>query len=180
NLATTYNPTDPVVVSECGYGCSDHASWNRAGYKAIMPAEGDFKDVTPFIHTAQDTFETLNFDHIRDFIQLGVAFTVELAASGNSSTPAPTTPGGGGSAPTGTAPAPRPTVPAPTPHRGPTAPAPTPKQSSPFQRKTAPKQKTPLQTPPPNQKHPLRPILPAMPAPAKKCAGTGGLMLVTV
>ncbi|KAI9100547.1 hypothetical protein DFS34DRAFT_648463 [Phlyctochytrium arcticum] len=70
NLATTYNPTVPMVTSKCGYGCSDHASWTRAGFKAIMPSEGIAKEITPFIHTAKDTFETLNFDHIRDFIQL--------------------------------------------------------------------------------------------------------------
>ncbi|KAI9100550.1 hypothetical protein DFS34DRAFT_491256 [Phlyctochytrium arcticum] len=179
NLATTYNPTVPMVTSKCGYGCSDHASWNRAGFKAIMPTEGIFEEVTPFIHTAQDTFETLNFDHIRDFIQLGVAFTVELAASGNNSTPAPTTPGGGGNAPTGTAPAPAPTATAPTPQQPQQPPAvpapqptvPTPKEDPLPQRTPVP---VPKQDPPPQQPANPPATPPAAPAPGKKCAVVRG------
>jgi leucyl aminopeptidase len=35
----------------CGYACSDHASWNRAGYRSAFPFEGSFPDHSPYVHT---------------------------------------------------------------------------------------------------------------------------------
>eukprot|EP00479_Gromia_sphaerica_P004199 TRINITY_DN1495_c0_g1_i1.p1 TRINITY_DN1495_c0_g1~~TRINITY_DN1495_c0_g1_i1.p1 ORF type:complete len:251 (+),score=62.98 TRINITY_DN1495_c0_g1_i1:287-1039(+) len=48
----------------CGYACSDHASWTRAGYPSAFPFEALFGRHNPFIHTAQDTIDKLSFDHI--------------------------------------------------------------------------------------------------------------------
>lgn len=52
-----------VVLSKCGYACSDHASWNRAGYRTVMPAETLFEETNPNIHTVNDVFENLNPSH---------------------------------------------------------------------------------------------------------------------
>lgn len=75
---------------ECGYGCSDHASWSDAGYPAGMVFEagrerdpndpwdlGDF----PYIHTAGDTLANMDDStaHSVKFAQFGLAFVGELA-----------------------------------------------------------------------------------------------------
>lgn len=66
-------------TDKCGYACSDHASWTKAGYAAIMPFEatmaGDNKD----IHTVRDIIQKLDFKHGLHFAKLGLAFVTELA-----------------------------------------------------------------------------------------------------
>lgn len=64
--------------SQCGYGCSDHASWNRNGYASCMPFETTFAKSNPNIHSARDTFASVNFDHGKEFIMLALAYLVEL------------------------------------------------------------------------------------------------------
>jgi len=66
------------VPTTCGYACSDHASWTRAGYPSSFPFESRFGQHSPFIHTAQDTLSTLNLEHGIEFAKLGLAFAVEL------------------------------------------------------------------------------------------------------
>jgi leucyl aminopeptidase len=63
----------------CGYGCSDHASWNSAGYAAAFVFECPFSQSNPNIHTIRDTIDRLNRNHALRFLQLGVAFVVEMA-----------------------------------------------------------------------------------------------------
>ena len=70
-----------VYDTRCGYGCSDHASWTKAGYRAASPAEGLFSEINHSIHTARDTMELLDFDHMLEFSKLSVSFAVELAFS---------------------------------------------------------------------------------------------------
>jgi bacterial leucyl aminopeptidase len=66
----------------CGYGCSDHASWNEHGYPAVMPFETVFGDDNPVIHSADDTVEADGFswDHSFEYAKLAVAFAVELSS----------------------------------------------------------------------------------------------------
>ncbi|KAM5349357.1 hypothetical protein ACJ41O_005862 [Fusarium nematophilum] len=64
--------------SECGYGCSDHASATRAGYPSAFAFESTFEDSSPYIHTAQDTISTVNFAHVQQFVQMVVGFAYEL------------------------------------------------------------------------------------------------------
>ena len=45
-LVETYSNL-PWVDTACGYGCSDHASWHKMGYRATMPAEAKFRDSNP-------------------------------------------------------------------------------------------------------------------------------------
>jgi len=67
------------VETKCGYACSDHASWNRAGYASSFPFESKFSDLNPNIHTASDTLQWLSMDHSVEFAKLGVAYVVELS-----------------------------------------------------------------------------------------------------
>jgi leucyl aminopeptidase len=67
-------------MDACGYACSDHASWYRAGVPASMPFESRMRDRNMKIHTANDTLETSNnnADHAVKFARLGVAYAIEL------------------------------------------------------------------------------------------------------
>jgi len=68
--------------SVCGYGCSDHASWYRVGYRAAFPFETPFGQHSPFIHTANDATGTLNFNRALEFVKLSIGYAVELAGVG--------------------------------------------------------------------------------------------------
>jgi leucyl aminopeptidase len=67
--------------TECGYGCSDHASWTKKGYPAAMAFEASFEGMNHEIHTERDTLATSGGDasHSVPFTKLAVAFAVELA-----------------------------------------------------------------------------------------------------
>ncbi|WP_159203031.1 M28 family peptidase, partial [Klebsiella pneumoniae] len=54
-LIDEYLPELTYGYDRCGYACSDHASWHKAGFSAAMPFESKFKDYNPKIHTSQDT-----------------------------------------------------------------------------------------------------------------------------
>jgi len=69
----------PIENSKCGYGCSDHASWNRYGYRSSFPFEGIFSKSNPSIHSASDTVDRLNFARALEFAKIGLGFVVELA-----------------------------------------------------------------------------------------------------
>jgi leucyl aminopeptidase len=66
---------------KCGYACSDHASWHRAGVPASMPFESRSKEMNKRIHTKNDTLEQSkdNALHAVKFARLGAAYAIELA-----------------------------------------------------------------------------------------------------
>jgi len=68
-------------MDACGYACSDHASWFRAGVPASMPFESRMKERNMSIHTADDTLELSrnNADHAVKFAKLGAAYAIEMA-----------------------------------------------------------------------------------------------------
>lgn len=70
----------PVDYSRCGYGCSDHASWDAEGVPAAFPCESNFEDHNPYIHSSSDTMDLLNLDHMTNFTKLALAFAIELAS----------------------------------------------------------------------------------------------------
>ncbi|PWY56626.1 aminopeptidase [Legionella qingyii] len=70
----------PVAYSECGYGCSDHASWDEVGIPAAFPCESNFEDHNPYIHSSQDTMDRLSLDHMTNFSKLALAFAIEMAS----------------------------------------------------------------------------------------------------
>lgn len=66
--------------TECGYGCSDHASWAANGFDAAFPFEADFTDSNPNIHTPQDLYSFYNTpNHAVKFAKLGLEFLIEAA-----------------------------------------------------------------------------------------------------
>jgi len=69
----------PLKDMKCGYGCSDHASWNRAGYPSAFPFESSNLRNNRFIHTAKDDLNTIDYDHGLHFAKLAVGFVVEMA-----------------------------------------------------------------------------------------------------
>jgi len=71
----------PASETECGYGCSDHASWTKKGYPAAMAFESSFDGMNHEIHTERDTLATAGGDasHSVPFAKLAVAFALELA-----------------------------------------------------------------------------------------------------
>jgi len=77
-LADAYTNTDWRNTA-CGYGCSDHASWTRAGYPAAFPFEGLFSNSNPNIHTSRDLLAILDLNHALEFAKLGLGFAVELS-----------------------------------------------------------------------------------------------------
>jgi len=77
-------------TTECGYACSDHASWTRSGYPATAAFESTFDGMNHNLHTEGDTLANGGGDaaHSAPFTKLGIAFAVELAKS---AAPAPRT-----------------------------------------------------------------------------------------
>ncbi|KAF9097874.1 Leucine aminopeptidase 1 [Mortierella sp. AD031] len=67
-----------VRETKCGYGCSDHASWNKYGYRSAFAIEGDFSDISPWIHGSDDDVTHVDFDHMKQFAKLTLGFAVEL------------------------------------------------------------------------------------------------------
>jgi bacterial leucyl aminopeptidase len=70
-------------TTECGYACSDHASWESQGFPAAMAFEASFDGMNHAIHTERDTLATSGGDasHSVPFTKLAVAFAVELGKS---------------------------------------------------------------------------------------------------
>jgi len=72
----------PYVETECGYACSDHASWAKAGYPSIFTIESSFPNSNKNIHSTRDRYDIspeFSFSHMLEFSKLAVAFVVELA-----------------------------------------------------------------------------------------------------
>ncbi|CAJ2511184.1 Uu.00g068090.m01.CDS01 [Anthostomella pinea] len=66
------------VDSACGYSCSDHASAAAAGYPSAFVIEADFDLISPYIHTADDTLETVSYEHMLEHAKMVVGFAYEL------------------------------------------------------------------------------------------------------
>jgi len=71
--------TIPWADTRCGYGCSDHASWFRAGYPSSFAFEALFTNSNPYIHTVNDVLSRLDIDHSMEFARLGLGFMVEMS-----------------------------------------------------------------------------------------------------
>ena len=72
--------------SDCGYGCSDHAAWQAAGYPSSFAFEGGgLAHSFGSIHTANDLLANMGDSAQRSlpFAQLGLAFLGELAKGGS-------------------------------------------------------------------------------------------------
>lgn len=94
DLAATYLPQFPVSSDDCGYACSDHASWSRNGFPAVLPFEATMSTYNPTIHTPNDTLSVSgnNANHASKFAKLAVAYIVEMAeVPGDDEPPPPPT-----------------------------------------------------------------------------------------
>lgn len=68
-----------IIDDQCGYACSDHASWHRQGYPAIMPFESTGENMFPDLHTTRDVISSQSsFEHSAMFAKIAVAFAMEL------------------------------------------------------------------------------------------------------
>jgi leucyl aminopeptidase len=65
--------------SACGYGCSDHASWYKAGYATCFGSEGTMANSDPYLHTESDIFQYLNLDHGFEIGKVALGYLVELS-----------------------------------------------------------------------------------------------------
>lgn len=70
----------PWREDKCGYACSDHASWHKAGFPAAFPFESMAKQMNPDIHKPTDTIDKLDIDFGLHFAKLATAFAVELSS----------------------------------------------------------------------------------------------------
>ncbi|GAA96804.1 uncharacterized protein L969DRAFT_20147 [Mixia osmundae IAM 14324] len=72
----------PLVQTQCGYACSDHASWTKIGAPSAFAIEATFQDSnTQNIHSTRDTIDhpEFSFKHAAQFSRLAIAFVAELA-----------------------------------------------------------------------------------------------------
>jgi leucyl aminopeptidase len=71
-----------IIEDKCGYGCSDHASWHRQGYPALMPFEASFNRMNQNLHTTRDVIDSnSNFRHSAMFTKIAVALAMDLGSS---------------------------------------------------------------------------------------------------
>jgi leucyl aminopeptidase len=79
-IIDTYVPGIKWGFDQCGYGCSDHASWFTQGFPTSMPFEAKMSDMNHNIHTANDTVKVSNnnADHAIKFGKMALAYIVEL------------------------------------------------------------------------------------------------------
>lgn len=99
SLIDTYQNGLKYTNIQCGYGCSDHASWNSAGFPASMPFEATMDTDNKQIHTTGDTLAYMGGTAANSvkFARLGATFVAEVAKGATSGNTPPPTDGGGGS-----------------------------------------------------------------------------------
>lgn len=78
----TYQLGATFVHDECGYGCSDHASWYRQGYPTLMPFEATTQTMNQNLHTTKDVLgPQSSMKHAAVFARIAVVFGLDLANS---------------------------------------------------------------------------------------------------
>ncbi|WP_413289151.1 M20/M25/M40 family metallo-hydrolase [Bdellovibrio sp. HCB337] len=71
-----------ILEGQCGYGCSDHASWHKNSYPALMPFEARLRTMNPNIHSSRDVISSdLNFSHSAMFTKIAVIMAMDLGNS---------------------------------------------------------------------------------------------------
>jgi bacterial leucyl aminopeptidase len=58
---------------------SDHASANEAGYPSSFVFESKMGNDSPYIHSAKDTLDTINYGHMLQHARMSLGFAYELA-----------------------------------------------------------------------------------------------------
>ncbi len=71
-----------LVEDQCGYACSDHASWYRRGFPTLLPFEATTSTMNDKIHTESDVInQKINFKHSAVFSKIAVLFALDLGNS---------------------------------------------------------------------------------------------------
>lgn len=71
-----------MIEDQCGYACSDHASWYRQGYSTLLPFEATTSTMNRKIHTERDVVDsTISFRHSLIFSKIALVYAMELANS---------------------------------------------------------------------------------------------------
>jgi leucyl aminopeptidase len=71
-----------IVDDQCGYACSDHASWYRQGFPSVFPFEAPFDTYNQSIHTARDVItDQSDFEHSLVFAKISLLFAMDLGNS---------------------------------------------------------------------------------------------------
>ncbi len=71
-----------ILDDRCGYGCSDHASWHKQGYPALMPSEAPFRQMNKKLHTTRDVIDQdTSFEHAAIFSKIALAIAMDLGNS---------------------------------------------------------------------------------------------------
>ena len=80
-LIDTYLPDLRWTTDQCGYACSDHASWHRQRYPVSFPFEAAFNEYNDAIHTSSDTLAQSDHhaEHAVPFAKLATAFITEMS-----------------------------------------------------------------------------------------------------
>ena len=79
SLVEMYLPGLTWAYDECGYACSDHASWYRAGFPVAIPFESKYDNYNQKVHTKYDTLDISNNSTVNaaKFSKLALAFLAE-------------------------------------------------------------------------------------------------------
>lgn len=74
-ISTTYSAI-PWYNSQCGYACSDHASWNKTGfYSCRVKENGNYAQ----IHTVDDVISNVWLPYSIEFCKVSLGFLVEMS-----------------------------------------------------------------------------------------------------
>tara|TARA_B100001248_G_scaffold241870_1_gene208918 strand:+ start:28838 stop:30040 length:1203 start_codon:yes stop_codon:yes gene_type:complete len=66
----------------CGYGCSDHASWFRQGFATFAPFEATMNTINRRIHTSDDVIDDRSdFLHSANFSKIALAYLMHMGNS---------------------------------------------------------------------------------------------------
>ena len=91
SLLDTYLPSISYGTDQCGYGCSDHASWTNNGFPASMPFESRMSQYNPTIHSSNDTLANSDSqaNHALKFTKLALAYAIEMTEATSGPDPEP-------------------------------------------------------------------------------------------
>lgn len=71
-----------IQEDQCGYGCSDHASWYRQGFPTLFPTESKFASSFKDIHTPKDVVSpVMSFEHAKFFSKVALTMAMDLGNS---------------------------------------------------------------------------------------------------
>ncbi|RYP57761.1 hypothetical protein DL769_009294 [Monosporascus sp. CRB-8-3] len=83
--------TTGYINTQCGYGCSDHAS-ATVGYPSAFVIEAPMSRTSPYIRTDRDAVPTLSFSHMLEHTKPAISYAYELTFASMTTPPHQTSP----------------------------------------------------------------------------------------